>query len=203
MTSRPYLGVPAEQRVEERRERLLDAGLALFGTKGAADTRLDELCAEAGLTKRYFYESFATMADLLDAVFDRAVSELFDVTLKSVATGGWREPRPALEAITRRLVEDPRMLHILLVENSPELLAKRRLLLDLAVDSWLAADPHRSPDPAHLAEQRFLAHAMGGAWAETLSAWMNGRIELSLDELIDQLVRVFERITPRHRYPDR
>ena len=92
-------------------------------------------------------------------------------------------------------------MHLLLVETqAPVLLEKRRQLIDLAVDTWLGADPHVDPDPAHLAEQRFLAHAMGGAWAETVSAWTQGRIELSVEDLVTQLVRVFERITPRHRY---
>jgi AcrR family transcriptional regulator len=197
---RPYGGVPATERRDQRRERLLAAGLELFGTVGASRTRLDDLCAEAGLTKRYFYESFGSMAELLGAVFDRAVADLAEASLAAVASGGWHDPRPGLDAITRRLVADPRMVRVLMVEDQPPALEKRRELLDLAVDLWLANDPHVDPDPAHLAEQRFLAHAMGGAWAETVIAWTSGRIELSLDELVDHLVRVFERITPRRRF---
>ncbi len=200
-TTRPYRGVPADERRAERRARFLDAGLALFGSRGPAATRLDDLCAEAGLTKRYFYESFGSMDELLEAVFDQLVADLSAATLEAVATGGWRNPRPALDAITRHLVADSRRVHLLLVETqAPVLLEKRRQLIDLAVDTWLGADPHVDRDPAHLAEQRFLAHAMGGAWAETVSAWTQGRIDLSIDDLVTQLVRIFERITPRHRY---
>jgi AcrR family transcriptional regulator len=183
--------------------KFLAAGLEVFGTKGVAATRLDDLCTEAGLTKRYFYESFDSMAELADAVFDHGVSELYAAPLDAIATRGWRDPRPALDAITRRLVADPRLVHVLLVETqSPTLLEKRRHLIDLAVDVWLGADPHADKDVTYLAEQRFLAHAMGGAWAETISAWTAGRIDLSLDQLVDQLVRIFERITPRRRYPE-
>lgn len=201
-TTRPYRGVSADERRALRRTQLLEAGLELFGTKGATETRLDDLCAEAGLTKRYFYESFSSMSELLEAVFDKAVADLLAVTIDAVSTEGWRNPRPALDAITRTLVADPRLVHVLLVEtHNPALVAKRRQLLDVSVDTWLGNDPHADKDPAHLAEQRFLAHAMGGAWAETVTAWIAGRIDLELDDLVTQLVRVFERITPRHRYP--
>jgi AcrR family transcriptional regulator len=198
---RPYGGVPADERRAGRRARFLEAGLELFGTRGATATRLDDLCSEAGLTKRYFYESFATVDDLLAAVFDKLVEDLAAATIDAVAAGGWRNPRPALDAITRHLVSDPRRVHLLLVETrSPVLVEKRGQLVDLAVDTWLGADPHVDQDPAHRAEQLFLAHAMGGAWGETVSAWTAGRIDMTVDDLVDQLVRVFERITPRRRF---
>ncbi|WP_203337335.1 TetR/AcrR family transcriptional regulator [Nocardioides limicola] len=201
MTTRPYRGVPADERRTARREQFLEAGLELFGTRGPAGTRLDDLCAEAGLTKRYFYESFASMDDLLEAVFDQAIADLAEACLPAIAAGGWRNPGPALDIITRRIVADPRLVHLLLIETqAPPLLTKRRQLLDLAVDTWLGVDPHVEKDPRFIAEQRFLAHAMAGAWGETVAAWTTGRIEFSVDDLVGQLVRIFERITPRRRY---
>jgi len=61
----PYGGVSARERVASRRDRLLAAGLELFGTQGYLRTTIDQVCAEAGLTKRYFYESFNSCEDLL------------------------------------------------------------------------------------------------------------------------------------------
>ena len=61
----PYGGVSAGARVAARRARLLAAGLELFGTQGYLRTTIDQVCAEAGLTKRYFYESFRSCEDLL------------------------------------------------------------------------------------------------------------------------------------------
>ncbi len=68
---RRYGGRGGEERRAERRERLLDAGLACYGEVGyhAATVRL--ICARAGLTERYFYESFANGEDLLCAVYLR------------------------------------------------------------------------------------------------------------------------------------
>jgi AcrR family transcriptional regulator len=64
----PYGGVSAEARVAARRGRLLAAGLQLFGTQGYQLTTIDQVCAEAELTKRYFYENFRTREDLLGAL---------------------------------------------------------------------------------------------------------------------------------------
>jgi AcrR family transcriptional regulator len=63
-----YGGVSAPARVASRRERLLAAGLELFGTRGFLRTTIDQVCAEAGLTKRYFYENFRSCEDLLGAL---------------------------------------------------------------------------------------------------------------------------------------
>lgn len=68
-TGRTYGGVGSEQRRLDRRTRLLEAGLALYGSQGFAATSIDAVCSEAGLTKRYFYESFRSADDLLVAVY--------------------------------------------------------------------------------------------------------------------------------------
>src|SRR5499425_2507773 len=66
----PYGGVSARERVASRRDRLLAAGLELFGTQGYLRTTIDQVCAEAGLTKRYFYEGFRSCEDLFSALLD-------------------------------------------------------------------------------------------------------------------------------------
>src|SRR5512139_3717483 len=54
-SARHYGGVSAQERKAARRERLLDAGLQLFGTPGGDRVTVSAVCAEAGLTERYFY----------------------------------------------------------------------------------------------------------------------------------------------------
>ncbi len=69
-----YAGKAASDRQAERREKLLAAGIKLIGSQGFASTSIDAVCAEAGLTKRYFYESFSNSEDLLVASY-RAVTQ--------------------------------------------------------------------------------------------------------------------------------
>lgn len=68
---RRYGGRGGEERRAERRERLLDAGLAVFGEVGYHGATVRLICAGAGLSERYFYESFANSEDLLCAVYER------------------------------------------------------------------------------------------------------------------------------------
>src|SRR5947209_20090513 len=93
---RPYGGVSADDRRAERRRRLLDAGLELFGTKGIAATTIADVCEQAGLTKRYFYESFATIDELAGAVFGDVTARLAERVAAAIAAGGGVDPRPAL-----------------------------------------------------------------------------------------------------------
>lgn len=66
---RAYGGLSGADRVAARRARFIDAGVALFGSQGLRATTVRGLCAEAGLTDRYFYESFASVEALLGAVY--------------------------------------------------------------------------------------------------------------------------------------
>lgn len=73
---RPYAGASREARESARREQLVTAGISLFGTQGYRAATVGAVCAEAGLNKRYFYESFATLEDLLCEVYERVVADL-------------------------------------------------------------------------------------------------------------------------------
>ena len=195
---RTYRGVPASQRKAELRDRLVAAGLELFGTRGIAATRVDDVCAEAGLTKRYFYESFESLDELVHAVVESVLADMTARMVPLIEASGWRNPRPAMSMFVGSLLDDPRLVRLLVVEAHTGVLAPRRQeFVDRAVDIWLASDPSTDKSPEHLPIQRLLAHAMAGAAGEVALGWINGRIDLSAEEIVDQLVRIFERITPR------
>ena len=59
-----------EQRTAERRERFLEAGLNIFGNEGFHAATVRKICKEAGLTDRYFYESYSSMEALLIEVYE-------------------------------------------------------------------------------------------------------------------------------------
>lgn len=196
--TRTYRGLTAGDRQHQRRERLIAAGLELFGTRGIAGTRVDDLCAEAGLTKRYFYESFASPDDLVQAVLERVIENLTAIVVPGIVAGGWRDPAPAIAAGVTALLGDPRLTQLLVVEtNSGSLTAYRQGLIDRAVDTWLAADSTADRDPGFLSAQRLLAYAFAGAAGEVAVAWTSGRIDLPAEEIIEHLVRIFRRISPQ------
>lgn len=65
MQGRIYGGVDSEQRRAERREKLLEAALDEFTSKGYHKTKISDLCARAGVSTRNFYEKFASKEALL------------------------------------------------------------------------------------------------------------------------------------------
>jgi AcrR family transcriptional regulator len=79
--ARSYAGRSAQQRRAERRARLLDAGLRLFGTDGYRSTSIEMLCAAAQVSTRAFYEEFSGREELLLALHDQVISEGFTAVL--------------------------------------------------------------------------------------------------------------------------
>src|ERR1700680_1357164 len=92
---RPYRGVAAGARVAGRREALIDAALEVFATEGWGALSARRVCEQAGLTRRYFYESFDDLDALLGAAFDRITGRVSDAVGAAVA-GDAEAPLPEL-----------------------------------------------------------------------------------------------------------
>jgi AcrR family transcriptional regulator len=118
-TERTYRGASDEQRREARRRRLLEAGLAIIGTRGYAAATLRAVCSEAELTERYFYESFANREALLAGVH-RDIVEALRIELAGVfgqpRADGQAAVRAGLAVFFEMLRTDPRKSRVLLFE---------------------------------------------------------------------------------------
>lgn len=62
---------PAAEPTPSSRERLLDAAIMLIRTKGYTAMRVEDVCAETGLTKGSFFHHFASKEDLAMAAAER------------------------------------------------------------------------------------------------------------------------------------
>jgi AcrR family transcriptional regulator len=116
---RRYGGQDAGERRDARRRALTAAGLELFGTHGYANVSVKQVCEQARLTQRYFYESFADREALLRAVYDGAVATMQARALAAVeATDGDLAAAAAagLGAIVRCVTEDERLGRVVLLE---------------------------------------------------------------------------------------
>lgn len=102
--TRSYRGVSGEVRKEERRLRLLEAGLTMFGQVGYHAATVKAICTQAGLTERYFYESFANSEDLLCAVYAQHMA-LQQARILAAVIAAPREPRASIEAGLRAFFE--------------------------------------------------------------------------------------------------
>jgi AcrR family transcriptional regulator len=117
--NRIYGGIDASLREEERRKKLIEAGLEAFGTKGYVKTNIKTICRLAGLTERYFYESFENKEDLLSTVYRELIEEqqrealdsLEDTSLQPIEAAS-----RALKMFYHRFQQDPRRAQIQLFE---------------------------------------------------------------------------------------
>src|SRR5205085_3922262 len=72
--TRPYRGLSADERTEERRQRLLVAGRECFVEAGDATPEVGLVCARAGVSKRHFYELYEDRLDLVRALHAEAMA---------------------------------------------------------------------------------------------------------------------------------
>ncbi len=82
---RTYAGLSAPERRAERRERLLDAALELFGTAGFPKTTIPMLCSAAGVTARHFYDEFDSREALLRTLYDGIAEAVFEGSIGRAA----------------------------------------------------------------------------------------------------------------------
>jgi AcrR family transcriptional regulator len=174
----------------------MDAGLELFGTLGYARTSIRAVSAAASLNSRYFYESFSSREDLLIAVYQRIVSDIFKRAAEAIAGEHELEAqaRAGLRAGWTTVTEDRRKARIVAIEvvGVSERLERlrrqnRHALAQLTADGALslAGDVRLRLDPVITA--RFL---MGGV-VELLADWINGDLDASVDEVVDHFTALF------------
>jgi AcrR family transcriptional regulator len=117
---RRYRGASLEQRQEERRAKLVEAGLSVIGTQGYNAATVRAICAEAELTERYFYESFANREALLASVYEQCIERLTQVILTAIQAVAPPAPdtmsRAGLQAFFEVLKRDPRLGRVLFIE---------------------------------------------------------------------------------------
>lgn len=85
----------------ETRNRLIDAAEAVFHDKGVARASLEEIAAEAGVTRGAVYWHFKDKAELFDAMMQRVVLPVEDM---GVRAGGGADADP-LELLRRATVD--------------------------------------------------------------------------------------------------
>jgi len=76
--ARNYAGQSADERRLARRARLIEGAIRAYGELGYRNTTVKAVCDAAGLTERYFYESFTNSEALLVAAFETVSRRVFD-----------------------------------------------------------------------------------------------------------------------------
>lgn len=198
---RGYGGRSAEDLAAERRRRLLDSALELFGTQGYAATPVEKLCAHARVTTRHFYEQFSDREALLIAVFEEVMTATGARVLAALAAPGTAPGEhfaAALQAFLDAQLEDPRRARLTTTEVlgvSPRVEARRNAVIGgfaRVIESHAAQLVDSGVLPPR--NYRVMAYGIVGAMHELQIAWLDGANGLSKDTLRDEalfLVRAF------------
>ncbi len=187
-TTPANLGRQHTERGRERKQQLLDAAAELFAAKGYAATRVEDICAAAGVAKGLFYWYFPTK----QALFSELVRTMRHRLRR--AQGAAMDPdvdpvtriRQGTEASVRFHAEHSGYFALLDVERAD---AAHAELLDEGRDVYLGdvtalvRDAQREGLVADDAPADVLASGVVGAVASFTHAWRSGRVAMDTEEL--------------------
>ena len=103
----------------ERREQLLDIGRRLFAERGFEGTSVEEIAAQAGVSKPVVYEHFGGKEGLYAVVVDREVERLLATATAILSGANTREKFEAAAVALLRYIEDNSDGFRILVRDSP------------------------------------------------------------------------------------
>jgi len=175
-----WSGVPLEDRQALRRDHLIAAGVNLLGGESDSALTVRAVCRVAGLTERYFYESFTDRDDFVRAVYDD-VCRAAMAALTSSAT-----PREAVERFVALMVDDPVRGRVLLI--APE----REPVLTKSGAEWMPSFiellQHKLTRISDPAIQAMVATGLVGALTALFTAYLNGRLATTREQFVDYCI---------------
>ena len=196
--SRVYGGVKANLREEERRKKLIEAGLEAFGTRGYVKTNIKMICGIAGLTERYFYESFRNKEDLLCAVYRELIDEGQRDSVAALEDSDGLPLETAFRALRmfyQRFQHDPRRAQIQLFEIlgvsqniDKEYQNAMRLLADIVRLFLCKVFPHIHEE---ILKKSMIPTGLAGSIIMIAHEWVLGGFVTPLDDIISQCTDLF------------
>lgn len=104
---------------QERRQQLLDIGRRLFAERGLDGTSIEEIAAQAGVSKPVVYEHFGGKEGLYAVVVDREVDRFLTMATRLLAGEDTREKFEAAAIMLLRYIEENADGFRILVRDSP------------------------------------------------------------------------------------
>ncbi len=175
------------------RERILDAALNIFSAKGFHDTKLDEIVAEASISKGSIYFHFPNKEKLFIALVDQFADVIERRAREAIEdeAPGMDRVRVALEAVLETFAKYRRPAKLLLVQavglgavferKRMEVTDRFALLIQTYLDEAVA-DGSIAPVNTHI-----VAHAWMGAIYSVVIQWVYTG-EPSRDEILQGLL---------------
>ncbi|GAB2467114.1 TetR/AcrR family transcriptional regulator [Jatrophihabitans fulvus] len=199
--TRPYRGLSADARREQRRATLVRAVTECLDDEGLAGVSVRSVCARARLTPRYFYESFADLDELLVAAVDAVTDEVAEKAMAAVLAVASASPddteaqvRAAIRTGYGIVADDQRKANVLLVSAAGHGPLRERRQKVVTEYADLVIDGLPMLNRLGLAERRTARATalflMGGS-ADVIEAVLAGRLRMSRAAVVDHLVAMW------------
>ncbi|TWS20522.1 TetR/AcrR family transcriptional regulator [Tsukamurella asaccharolytica] len=198
-----------EERRETRRRQMLDAGIALLGDPEAGALGVRAVCRTTGITERYFYEAFSTRDGFAHAVYDDVLSRAQDALVRGVREAAEGIPQGAapdalavaqgaVSGFVEFVVDQPDIGRVLLLGPYREpVLAERGLAGMPGFFDVVAAS---LPDSVDAITRRLVATGLVGALTTLFTEYIEGRLGVTREHLVDHCVRLV--LTAPRRFRD-
>ncbi|MCW7537915.1 TetR/AcrR family transcriptional regulator [Aquabacterium sp. A7-Y] len=197
---RRYLGVSAAERQQQRRRRLVEAGIAVFGARGFHAATVREVCMQARLTERYFYESFKGVAPLFVAVYGELMAELKQRTVGALEARADAAPLAAAEAGLRVFFEyvreDPQRARIVLV-HALSLNEEVLQLCKHALEEYTVLAREVIARSAARGEPALLAAGLIGLNIHVATAWLLEDCRTPIDRVVETTLMAYRALEPK------
>lgn len=195
--TRPYRGISADDRREQRRHQLIETAIDCLLDDGLSGVSVRSVCTRAKLTPRYFYENFADLDELLVTAVDSVIDDVAERSMAAVRAAPDEtaaQVRAAIETGYGIVANDERLANVLLVAAAGHgpLRERRHKLVTEYAD--LVIDGLTVLNTLGLAERRTARATalflMGGS-ADVIEAVLSGRLAMSRTRVVDHLTAMW------------
>ncbi|MGW4242101.1 TetR/AcrR family transcriptional regulator [Nocardia sp. NPDC004722] len=188
-----YAGLSADQRRNQRRERLREVALEVIAEEGVGGLKVRALCARAGLNDRYFYETYSHTDRLLYELVDEQLAEVVAAIMAVIAT----EPadtrirlRAVIEAGVTAIADHPARRRLAIdMQTTDELRHRRTQLVGVVAEVMLDQGRELLGEAAVTGVHAELsARTVAHGGLEILIEWLRGELDIDRAQVVDFLV---------------
>lgn len=196
---RQFKGMSLSERKQARRDKLIEAGIEAYGSQGFFSVTVKDICVEAKLTERYFYESFKKSEELFQTIFLQLIEQLQQTVMQGVMQAS-PEPRQmihsGLRALFSMLKDDPRTARIIYVDamlvqelHNHATIQETMGRFDRMIQAFVMLMMPRIPRSEQ--EISLVATGLNGYVTQIAVRWVMGGFRQSLDEIVSACETVF------------
>lgn len=197
---RQFKGLSLAERKQARREKLIEAGIEVYGKQGFFSVTVKDVCNEAKLTERYFYESFKKSEHLFQSIFLQLIEQLENTVMQAILAAA---PdlnlmvRSGLMALFDLLKNDPRMARIIYVDamlvqelHNQATIQESMGRFDRMIQSFvMLMIPHLQKSSQ---EMSLMATGLNGYVTQIAIRWVMGGFKQSQEDIVAACEVVFD-----------